>query len=463
MIDETEIMDTLQDNNELTETKRDRFISAVFFPLAKYVFAPIIRLIWIKKVVGLNHIPLEGPAILTFNHASYFDFIAFLAVSPRHVHFLAAEKFYDSPFWRPLMEVTQQIRVYRTKKDKRDLFDEVHRQLSNGHVVGIFPEGTRAPSERLLPAYGGVVKFAARTGVHVIPVGIKGTFEVLSRHNKIPRLKKTIEIIVDEPIEFPSQDAFTFNKRCLQVFADGIMRRIASLVGKEYNYKTYMRKHMQKKVAVFDVDGTLIKGQVQRYLLSYLYKNGFITPFYFYKILMWFVLFKLGIVNDPKKIMQSAYLFLKGKDVKSIDAILKTFVEHDLQKYFYEKGKRLVAEHKKSRREIFFISNMPSPLLKYIAEQYGVDHYQGTRLEVDSNNRYTGKVTGNIVFGIDKIEALYTLLESGNYTLKKSFGYADHISDIPLLTVLDHRVVVNPTTKMHNYAEKKRWHVMIMK
>ncbi len=168
----------------------------------KTLLGPLIRLVWVKNVKGLSNIPKEGPAIIAANHSSYFDFISLVAVIPRRIHFLAAEKFYKSIFWRPIMELTGQIKVERKSKDKTEVHREVSRLLSKGRVVGIFPEGTRSPDGKIKRVYPGVAKFALRNKVTVVPIGIIGSYEVMSRYDKFPRKKKAISVNVGKPISF---------------------------------------------------------------------------------------------------------------------------------------------------------------------------------------------------------------------------------------------------------------------
>ena len=61
-------------------------LSSLFlYVILRYIVAPLIRLIWIKQVEGLEHIPKQGPIIIASNHESYFDFLCFWAVSPRRI------------------------------------------------------------------------------------------------------------------------------------------------------------------------------------------------------------------------------------------------------------------------------------------------------------------------------------------------------------------------------------------
>lgn len=198
--------------------------------IVKTLLGPLIRLIWIKDVRGLSNIPKKGPAIIAANHSSYFDFISLVAVIPKRIHFLAAEKFYKSIFWRPIMELTGQIKVERDSKDKKEVYKKVGALLSKGRVIGIFPEGTRSPDGRIRKTYTGVAKFALDNKVPVVPIGIKGSYEVMSRYDKFPRKKKVISINVGKPMDFGDYYKKEQNQDVYRTVTDLIMKRVSFLI-----------------------------------------------------------------------------------------------------------------------------------------------------------------------------------------------------------------------------------------
>lgn len=208
----------------------------------------LIKLIWVKKVTGLHNFPKVGPVVIAFNHQSYFDFLCFLAVAPRNVHFLAAEKFFTSNLWRPLMKITGQIPVSRTSHDKTVVHNTVHEHLMIGKAIGIFPEGTRSPhKEEMLFAFPGVAKYAIKAKVPVIPVGIKGAFEVMSRHDKRPRFTKIVEIHIGEPIHFTHYHDIELNQETYQELTHQIMLKVSGLCGKKYVHTGTVRTHSLSK------------------------------------------------------------------------------------------------------------------------------------------------------------------------------------------------------------------------
>jgi len=195
----------------------------------KTLFGWLIRLIWVKNVAGLENIPKKGAFIIAANHCSYFDFLSLVAVLPRKVHFLAAEKFYKSKFWYPLVAWTGQIKVDRKSQDKEEVYKEVFKVLQSGEVVGIFPEGTRSADGKIGKTYTGVAKFAITAKVPVVPVGIKGTYEILSRHQKWPKIKKSISIKIGNVVSLNDYYSSKDDSIVLRQVADDVVEKIKEL------------------------------------------------------------------------------------------------------------------------------------------------------------------------------------------------------------------------------------------
>lgn len=210
----------------------------VTYATIRFVLGPIIRLIWVKEVKGMENFPLQGPVILAANHESYFDFITCIAISPRNIYYLAAEKFFRHPAWRILMKLTGQIEVDRENKERRSHVDKVvYDLLSRGCVVGIFPEGTRAGDpEIMLKGYPGVVRYGYASGAPILPVGIKGTYRVMSRFDKKPHFKKIIEINVGNPIFLGNPLEGEPSEEKIEKTLYNLMGTLAVLSGKKYPY-----------------------------------------------------------------------------------------------------------------------------------------------------------------------------------------------------------------------------------
>jgi 1-acyl-sn-glycerol-3-phosphate acyltransferase len=200
-----------------------------------YLVMPLIKAVWIHRVDGLENIPRSGGCIIAANHESYFDFLCFTSICPRKIHYLAAEKFFQSRLWRPIMKMTGQIKVDRHSKDKEEAYGQVISALKQHRVVGIFPEGTRSADGELNKAFTGVAKFALKAKVPIVPVGIIGTFDIMSRHDKYPKFKRA-RILIGEPMYFEHHYGKDDDKAIHREITDKVMHTIAKMIGKEYRH-----------------------------------------------------------------------------------------------------------------------------------------------------------------------------------------------------------------------------------
>ncbi|MCF7865092.1 MAG: 1-acyl-sn-glycerol-3-phosphate acyltransferase [Candidatus Pacebacteria bacterium] len=196
---------------------------------------PIIKGIWVKKVTGLENIPKKGAALFALNHQSFFDFLTFSVVANRNVHFLAAEKFFKSFFWKPIMLLTGQIKVDRTVSDKSHVHATVAEHLRLGTLLAIFPEGTRSPHEfEMLKAYTGIARYALEHHVPIIPVGIVGAEKVQSKHSPKLLFKKVIEIHIGEPLHFNEHWDKHTDKEICTIVTEKVIKKIEKLSGRKY-------------------------------------------------------------------------------------------------------------------------------------------------------------------------------------------------------------------------------------
>ncbi|MCB9802789.1 1-acyl-sn-glycerol-3-phosphate acyltransferase [Candidatus Nomurabacteria bacterium] len=194
--------------------------------LLRFLFYLPIKLLWRVKINNQNNIP-DGNFILAANHNSYLDFIILFILFPRRISFLAAEKFFSSKIWKPIMEMTGQIKVDRNSHNKNDVYVKVGDVLRSGGVLGIFPEGTRSRNGCIGKAYSGVAKFAHEYNIPVLPIGIEGTFLAWPPENRFPKFKKC-KINIGKVFFVRSQD---FNKETIK-----IMKTISGLCGQTYDY-----------------------------------------------------------------------------------------------------------------------------------------------------------------------------------------------------------------------------------
>lgn len=168
------------------------------------------------KVIGKHHLPKSGPTIVCSNHTSNFDPPVVGVTNPRPVSFLAKEELFSRPILKWLMTHLRAIPVRRGMSDRGALKKGLE-VLKEGHVMGLFPEGSRSKTGELKKGLAGAGFFALRSKAYVVPCAIKGPYKLFGK----------VTVIYGEPIDF---ETLRKEKVSAQEATDVIMSRIQSLL-----------------------------------------------------------------------------------------------------------------------------------------------------------------------------------------------------------------------------------------
>ncbi len=137
---------------------------------AIYIYCKIVYQV---KIVGKENIPKEGPIIICGNHRSFLDPPLVEVTCGRYARFLAKEELTKNKFLGFLGIIFDAILVKRDSKEVVAIKESL-KTLKNGDCLALFPEGTRNGLEKGEKVKDGAAFFAVRSGVKVIPCGIKG-------------------------------------------------------------------------------------------------------------------------------------------------------------------------------------------------------------------------------------------------------------------------------------------------
>jgi len=213
---------------------------SALYAVGKFAISPLSRLFWRPKVSGLDNVPTSGPAILASNHQSVIDSVLMGALMRRNVYFLAKDEYFVGPgvkgaFMRNVMSGLNQIPVDRSGgRASLMALDAALPVLRAGHVLGIFPEGTRSPDGRLYRGRPGVAKLALDAPAPIIPIGILNTEKIQPIGASVPRLGPTVEVRVGEPLDLSQWQGGEVDSRGLRELTLKLMSAIQQLTGQEY-------------------------------------------------------------------------------------------------------------------------------------------------------------------------------------------------------------------------------------
>jgi 1-acyl-sn-glycerol-3-phosphate acyltransferase len=149
---------------------------------------PLYRLCTPVRVEGAGNIPLSGPVIVAANHISFYDTVVLMLATRRRTFFVGKAEYLDSWTTRRLFPALGLIPIERQQAKRAMAALEVAADVLNaGHMLGIYPEGTRSRDGLLHRGHTGVAQLALMTGAPVVPVGLIGTDRIQPIGARSPR------------------------------------------------------------------------------------------------------------------------------------------------------------------------------------------------------------------------------------------------------------------------------------
>lgn len=217
-----------------------------------------------------------------------------------------------------------------------------------------------------------------------------------------------------------------------------------------------------KKVAVFDIDGTIFRSSLLIKLVEELIKRGD---------------FPESSRIEYKK-HEEAWVRRKGSYESYIDKVIVTFTTHikglpynslhlasqsvakrqsDIR-YVYTS--KLMQELKKKGYFLLAVSQSPWAVLEDFCKALGFDKVYGRFYELGPNEKLTGEVRGEELIS-DKAQVLKRAVKKHNLTLVDSVAVGDTDGDIPMLSIVKNPVCFNPNKKLAKVARANGWKIVV--
>lgn len=135
------------------------------------------------RVEGIEHIHPDEPQVLVGNHQSWFDVLAVAAHLPKTFHFVAKKELESVVIFGRAWKAAGHISIDRANRASAIAsLDQAGRQLQREKsAVVVFAEGTRSPTDRLLPFKKGAFMLALHNEVPVVPFAVAGSRRVFPK------------------------------------------------------------------------------------------------------------------------------------------------------------------------------------------------------------------------------------------------------------------------------------------
>jgi 1-acyl-sn-glycerol-3-phosphate acyltransferase len=139
--------------------------------------------LWHFETDGIPPADPRNPYVAVANHESWAD-IFLISHFPWEMKWLSKDAIFKIPVMGWMMRMASDIPIKRGKRESivsamQGCRDRLQKKVS----VMIFPEGTRAPTEELLPFKDGAFRLAIDSQVPILPIAVSGTRHCMAKHS----------------------------------------------------------------------------------------------------------------------------------------------------------------------------------------------------------------------------------------------------------------------------------------
>jgi len=217
-----------------------------------------------------------------------------------------------------------------------------------------------------------------------------------------------------------------------------------------------------KKVAVFDIDGTIFRSSLLLELVYALVRKGLFQPDIQKEFEQqrdeW--LDRRGEYEHYIAAAVQAFLKqLKGLPYDEVSYVAGEVIEEKKNRV-YRYTRDLVKELKGQGYYLLAISHSPKLIVDGFSFEMGFDKAYGTIFATGPSDCFTGEIEDEqLIF--NKGAVLQRAVRKENLTLEGSIGVGDTESDIPMLEMVERPIAFNPNAELYKHAKRRKWEVVV--
>jgi HAD superfamily hydrolase (TIGR01490 family) len=215
-------------------------------------------------------------------------------------------------------------------------------------------------------------------------------------------------------------------------------------------------------LALFDLDNTLLAGDSDFLWGQYLAEQGLADGAHYARESERFYQDYQAGRLDIRVFLRFALAPLAAHPRAVLHAWRETFLREKIDPILLPAARALVERHRAAGDVLLLVTATNAFVTAPIAQRFGIPHLIATEPE-EVNGRYTGEVAGVPAFREGKVQRLEMWLDQTGHDLTGSSFYSDSHNDIPLLSLVDHPVAVDPDPQLRRQAEGLGWPVISLR
>jgi HAD superfamily hydrolase (TIGR01490 family) len=221
---------------------------------------------------------------------------------------------------------------------------------------------------------------------------------------------------------------------------------------------------MAMRLALFDLDNTLLAGDSDYAWGQYLIKHNLVDAQHHGEANDAFYADYQNGTLDIHAYVRFTLLPVMSKTINELAEMHQDFMGEFINPIMLPKAIELVQQHKAAGDLTVIITATNTFITQPIAEQFGVDLLLGTELTIDQD-RFTGEIQGIPCYQQGKVQKLQSWLNDDTVAaipkselrIEESIFYTDSINDLPLLEQVAEPVVVDGDERLRQAASQRAW------
>ena len=218
----------------------------------------------------------------------------------------------------------------------------------------------------------------------------------------------------------------------------------------------------KRRVAVFDVDGTIFRSSLLIQVVEQHIRDG-------------------AFPEESQEVyarQHEKWLNREGDYDAYVMAVVKVFQDHLKGLHYgaladaaekvvavqwkrtYRYTRELLKELKAKDYYLLAVSHSPKTVLDKFCPRLGFDKSYGIMYEIGATDAFTGEISDEHLI-MNKANIVKRAIEKEGLTLTHSIGVGDTESDIPFLEVVAQPICFNPNAKLYRYAKRMKWKVVV--
>ena len=215
-------------------------------------------------------------------------------------------------------------------------------------------------------------------------------------------------------------------------------------------------------LAIFDLDNTLLGGDSDHAWGEFACEQGLVESSGFAQRNDAFYEDYLKGELDIDAYLRHALSPLIGQSAETIAAWHRQFMQDKIEHMLLPAAGALLEKHRSRGDDLLVITATNRFVTEPIVQRLGVTELLACEGEI-IDGKYTGEPSGVPSYGAGKVTRLNSWLEKTGLNLEGSWFYSDSHNDLPLLSIVNHPIAVDPDDTLRAHALAQGWRIISLR